>query len=57
MKPGTIFGLPELWMYGLRSTPPEAYVVVDEMHEVGFWRGGVTAWGHIAPSEHFEVIS
>ncbi len=55
MKPGTIFGLVAAsW---LAAGHNEAYVVIDEKYEVGFWTGRVTKYGDVVPSLMFEVLT
>lgn len=55
MRPGQMFTVSDWW--SLAYPQREAWVVVDQKTEVGFWSGARAAIGDVAPSMFFEVIT
>jgi hypothetical protein len=54
MRPGQMFVVrdPSIPL-GLR----DVMIVLNDKFEIGFWRGGIWAWGDITPCMEFEVIA
>jgi hypothetical protein len=50
LRPGQAFGI------GYPGHNPLVLVVLDDKTEVDFWRGGITAFGQIAPHSYVELL-
>lgn len=56
LKPGEMFAV-ECGAYGRGYRCDDVMVVLDDKTEVGFWRGGKSVYGDIAPSVLVLVVS
>ncbi len=55
LRPGEKFAV-ESGPYGRGYHLPDVYVVLDAETEVGFFRGGISCYGTIAPSRKVLTI-
>lgn len=55
LKPGEMFAM-ECLSYGRGYRLEDIMVVLDEKHEVGFWRGNLYHYGHVGPSVKVLVL-